>query len=226
MRFSLIGSFIFSFLLLANGVSFGQKNQKDSSKVEVKNQKLADDSTAWLRTDTSVVKKKKHSPRKATLLSTFVPGLGQVYNRQYWKVPIIGGLGVFFGIMIASNHHDYKNAKEVYRIRKTNVEDGYAKAKLDPSLYDIYDENGPANAGIRSYSTDNLRTIRDSYRRDRDYFVILSAVVYALNIVDAAVFAHLREFEVNENLSMRIDPDLRFANMQPMAGLTCRFYLK
>ncbi|MBC7390518.1 MAG: hypothetical protein H7329_14985, partial [Opitutaceae bacterium] len=70
-----------------------------------------------------------------------------------------------------------------------------------------------------------LRNLRDSYRRDRDFYIILATLTYALNIVDAAVFAHLREFEVNDKLTMRIDPDIKMVRgtNTPSAGLTLSF---
>jgi hypothetical protein len=192
-------------------------------------QKEAADSAAWLRNDTSTIKKKKHSPKKATIFSAVVPGLGQVYNRQYWKVPIIAGAGTIFAILINSNHHDWKQADIDYNMRLKNEQDGYVKASADPSLYDAYDPKSPYNfvgSGVRTYSTQQLRLTRDLYRRDRDFFVIISALVYTLNIVDAAVFAHLREFEVSDKVSMKINPEIRFAFAQPTAGISCHFYFK
>ena len=209
-----------------------QSSKKDSvatSKEKSKAQELSKDSAAWLRTDTSSVVQKKHSPRKATIYSLVCPGLGQVYNRQYWKAPIIIGVGVFFGIMITSNNFDYQQAKNDYKIRLDNEADKYAKATENPNLYDAYDKNNPANLtnNVRTYETYALRTTRDGYRRDRDFYIIMSGVVYALNIIDATVFAHLREFKLSNNMSMRIDPDLRMVNYTcPMAGLSCNFILK
>lgn len=209
-----------------------QSTKRDSiavSKEKIKAQELAKDSAAWLRTDTSSILVKKHSPRKATLLSAVCPGLGQIYNRQYWKTPIILGFGVFFGIMISSNHFDYQQAKKDYNIRLENEADKYVKAKANPNLYDAYDPANLANAqnNVRTYNTYALRTTRDGYRRDRDFYIIMSGLVYALNIVDATVFAHLREFKMSEKLSMRIDPDIRLVNNTSLStGLSCNFVLK
>lgn len=225
------------FLLFATVFCFGQKKDSlSTTKQEIKSKQEANDSTAWLRNDTSSVKNKKHSPRRATILSIICPGLGQVYNRQYWKVPILGGLGVFFGIMIASNNHDYQNARKDYRIRLENEADPVYQADrsnktylFDPTRYDAYDPNNPENIlnKVRTYNTAQLRLTRDTYRRDRDFYIIMSGLVYALNIIDATVFAHLREFEVSDKLSMRIDPDIKLAsNTQPYAGLSCSLLFK
>ena len=232
MRFRFYSFCFLVVLLSAHNFSMAQSTKRDSiavSKEKIKAQELAKDSAAWLRTDTSSILVKKHSPRKATLLSAVCPGLGQIYNRQYWKTPIILGFGVFFGIMISSNHFDYQQAKKDYNIRLENEADKYVKAKANPNLYDAYDPAYLANAqnNVRTYNTYALRTTRDGYRRDRDFYIIMSGLVYALNIVDATVFAHLREFKMSEKLSMRIDPDIRLVNNTSLStGLSCNFVLK
>jgi hypothetical protein len=211
---------LLTLLLLANGVSFAQSTDKD-----------ADDSTKWVGSDTVTVVKKKHSAKKATIMSVCLPGLGQIYNRQYWKVPIIAAGAIILVTQIVSNNFDLKQANRDLNIRVANNVDSAAikKAKANPSLYDAYDPLNPANyvgSGNRTYTLQQLQLTRDGYRRERDFYVIISALVYALNIVDAAVFAHLREFEVSDNLSMKIDPVINFANKgQPYAGFSCRLYL-
>ena len=210
-----------------------QSSKKDStavSKEKLKAQELSKDSAAWLRTDTNSIQQKKHSPRKATILSAVCPGLGQVYNHQYWKAPIIVGFGVFFGIMISSNNFDYQQAKNDYRIRVENEADPtYGTPQFDASKFDYYDPNNLANKlnNVRTYETYSLRSTRDGYRRDRDFYFIMAGLVYALNIVDATVFAHLREFKMNEKLSMRIEPDIRMVNYTSLsAGISCNLILK
>jgi hypothetical protein len=232
MRFRFYSFCFIVVLLSAHNFSMAQSTRKDSiavSKEKLKAQELSKDSAVWLSTDTSSIIQKKHSPRKATILSLVCPGLGQIYNRQYWKTPIILGFGVFFGIMISSNNFDYKQAKRDYNIRLENEADNYVKATADPSLYDAYDPKNLANAqnNIRTYNTFALRSTRDGYRRDRDFYIIMMGVVYALNIVDATVFAHLREFKMSEKLSMRIDPDIRMVNNASIStGISCNFVLK
>lgn len=239
MRFRFYSFCFLVVLLSAHNFSMAQSSRRDSiavSKEKLKAQELSLDSAAWLRTDSGSVVQKKHSPRTATLLSLACPGLGQIYNRQYWKTPIILGFGVFFGIMISSNHFDYQQAKNDYKIRVENEADPIYKYDrenntnlFDPTKYDAYDPNNLANAqnNIRTYNTYALRSTRDGYRRDRDFYIIMMGVVYALNIVDATVFAHLREFKMSEKLSMRIDPDIKLVNSSSLsAGLSCNFVLK
>lgn len=130
-----------------------------------------------------------HSPKKATLLSTFLPGAGQFYNRKYWKMPIIyAGLGtsIYF---IASNNHYYNDFRTAY-IQRTDE---------NPLTIDPYEGQ---------YNESNLKDIRDYYRRNMELSVIATTAIYLLNIVDAAVDAHLYEFSVDDDLSIRIQPTL------------------
>jgi hypothetical protein len=130
--------------------------------------------------------------------------------------------------MISSNHFDYTQAKKDYNIRVENEADNYVEAKKDPSRYDAYDPANPANKlnNVRTYETYSLRSTRDNYRRDRDFYVIMMGVVYALNVVDATVFAHLREFKMSEKLSLRIDPDIKLVNNSSLsAGISCNFVI-
>ncbi len=129
----------------------------------------------------------RHSPRKASLYSTMLPGLGQAYNRKYWKIPLVYGLGAYTVYAAMANNNIYKGYRNAYRIRT----DG------DPATLDEY-------VGLENDFT--LQQRRDEFRRDRDYFWILTGVVYVLNIVDAAVDAHLFYFDVSDKLSMQFLP--------------------
>lgn len=124
-------------------------------------------------------------PQRSALLSAVFPGLGQIYNKQYWKVPIIYSGFAVFGHFISYNneiYHSFRNAA-------------------------ISLSNGAENpfSSVAS-SSDILIRNRDSFRRNRDYLIILGTVFYILNIVDAHVSAHLDEFNVNEDLSFRFQP--------------------
>ncbi|MFM1874815.1 MAG: hypothetical protein RL266_552 [Bacteroidota bacterium] len=147
--------------------------------------------------DSTVVIAKKHSPVKATIMSAALPGLGQIYNGKWWKVPIIyGGFG---GLIYSSVFNDLKcqTYRDAYLLR---VDD-------DPNTIDQF-------AG--RYSDANLRELVDFYQRNRDISLIFTGVLYALNIIDAVVDAHLKDFDVSDDLSMSVRP-----TMQPMgsAGL-------
>lgn len=131
----------------------------------------------------------QHPPRKATIMSACLPGLGQAYNRKYWKIPVVyAGLGTF-GYFAFYTNSQYKGYKDEYIFRTNN-----------PALVNNYP----------GYSTDQLKSNVDFYRRYRDLSVILIAAVYTLNIVDANVDAHLFTFDVSNDLSLNWSPSLQF----------------
>ena len=146
-----------------------------------------------------------HSPRKATIFSAVLPGAGQAYNKKYWKIPIIyAGFGVL-GYLIKTNHDEYNIYKTAYRYRL----DG------DESTVDDF-------VGI--YADQDLVTLKDFYRRNRDLSIIGMGVLYVLNIIDASVDAHLFYFNVSDDLTMRIEPGFQsgpFAG--PVVGLKFNF---
>lgn len=136
---------------------------------------------------------KYHSPAKATWMSAALPSLGQFYNRRYWKPPIIyAGLGVSIYFLI-DNQLKFITARNSYRAR-VGVE-GYTVA--------------PKYAGNDAAQ---IESDRDYYRTNRDYCIIAVAGVYALNIIDAAVDAHLRTFDVGDDLSMKVRPSFQWSN--------------
>ena len=144
--------------------------------------------------DTLNVKiEKPHSPTKATLLSTFLPGSGQIYNRKYWKVPVIyAGIGtsVYF---IISNNKEFKRFKTAYGQRI----DG------DESTTDEF---------VDVLSESSLKSNMEFYQRNRDLSYIVAGLFYVLNIVDAAVDAHLFDFPKNDNLSFNLQPSIELTN--------------
>lgn len=134
-----------------------------------------------------------HSPRKAAFYSAVLPGLGQIYNHQYIKVPLmLGGLGVATGIFIFNFNH-YITYRNAYRLRLNGHPTG------DPRV-DIY-------------SQDDLRYLRDGYRQYVDYSVLGFAAVYLYNILDAVVFAYLYHFDISNDLSK-----LKFGPILPKNG--------
>jgi len=171
--------------------------------------------------DTIAVKKKpayrndssatagKHSPTKATLLSLAVPGLGQCYNKKWWKVPIIyGGFAALtYGVIF--NHTEFHRFKTAY---------GY---RVDGDSLSVDEFNG-------QISDAELLSNTDFYRRNRDLSYIGIGLLYVLNIIDAAVDAHLYDFDVSDNLSMRVQPEFRSLGytMQPYTGARVTFVLK
>ncbi|MEM9895263.1 MAG: DUF5683 domain-containing protein [Bacteroidota bacterium] len=127
-------------------------------------------------------------PQRAALLSAILPGLGQAYNKQYWKVPI-----VLSGMIVFGHFIDYNN----------RIYNGFRNAVVTEQ-----------SQGINPYSSlissrDGLVRNRDLFRRNRDFLMILGSVFYILNIVDAHVSAHLDEFNVNDDLALGIKPTIQ-----------------
>ena len=136
---------------------------------------------------------KMHSAHKATLYSMVLPGLGQGYNKKYWKIPIIyAGFGVFT-YFIVFNNNEYKKWKEAYIYALENP-DGDV-----PPINDYYEKYG--------YDPDILREQKDYYRRNRDLTYILTGLWYLINVLDAAVDAHLMTWNVDDDLSIRVEPE-------------------
>lgn len=145
----------------------------------------------------------RHSPAKATILSAVIPGAGQVYNKKYWKVPILyAGLGVLI-YSIDYNNKNYKTFKNAY----------LARTDSSASTTDDYPR----------YTADNLRSLFEYYRRNRDLCYIITGVVYVLNVLDAYVDAELFYFDVSDNLSMSSTPFIMNSPQgNTIGGLTVR----
>ena len=164
---------------------------KDSTIVIVKTDSLPAKTGSLKSDSTGEVKINHiyHSPKKAAILSALLPGAGQVYNKKYWKVPIIyvGAAGLVYSFQFNQSHYiKYRNAYK-YRI------DG------DASTIDGY---------VGKYSDNNLNTLQKYYHRYRDLTVIGFAALYALNVIDASVDAHLFTFDVSDDLSLNVQPTL------------------
>ena len=131
---------------------------------------------------------------KATTLSTICPGAGQIYNKSYWRVPIVvGGFSAMI-YCVDWNNRGYQRFQKAYRLK--------AAYDADPSLF----PNGSQDEFGGRYSASFLKNLRNSYRRNRDLCIILSAGLYILQIVDAHVDAHLRDYDISRDLSVSITP--------------------
>ncbi|HMO34311.1 MAG TPA: DUF5683 domain-containing protein [Lacibacter sp.] len=148
-----------------------------------------------------------HSPRKATIRSAILPGWGQVYNKKYWKVPIVyGALGTCVGFFFY-NRTEYIAARDAYRYKVDN----------DPSNDFLIDPR------FRPVDAEAIRRYRNDVRQNVDYSVLAFLVCWGLNVVDATVDGHLKSFEVGENLSMRIHPSYQPQTRQSSIGLVFTF---
>lgn len=121
------------------------------------------------------------SPKKAALFS-LIPGGGQIYTKKYWKVPIIYSALATSGFFVHDNNKNYKHYRDTYLNRLDGIGD------------DI------------NYTNSELITLKDYYKRNREISIMLFSLAYILNIVDASVNAHLFQYEIDENISFKIDP--------------------
>ncbi len=152
------------------------------------------------------------SPRAAVLWA-IIPGGGQVYNRKYWKVPIIiGGMTALYYAISWNNNNLLEYAKAYSDIKSD-----------DPMTNDSWIAFVPAGADPNSYRTngsfqETLRHGRDFYRRNRDLSIIVSVGVYALSIIDAYVDAELAHFDISPELTLRATPTYIPSTTFPSSG--------
>jgi len=185
------------FLFLTTGFSaFSQESIKDSIQVKK-----------------PVV---EHSPRRATIYSAVLPGLGQIYNRKYWKVPLVVGGFATLGYFINFNNNEYTIYKQAYSdiIDNDPYTNSYLKLKVNPNLL---------RPDRISNFTDALRAQKDYWRRNRDLVVIGTAVFYALNIIDASVDAHFFNFDISDDLSFNWTAGPVMCMDNKLIGINCIF---
>lgn len=138
---------------------------------------------------------KAHSPKKAAFRSAILPGLGQIYNKKYWKLPIIyGALGTCTGIFFY-NLGNYKDTRFAYRVKYNMRVNG-----TDSALF------SQIKSKLKPLDEESLRYYRNQFRRDIDYSVLFFILLWGLNVVDATVDAHLKSFDVSPELSFQFKP--------------------
>lgn len=140
--------------------------------------------------DSTPKKKWFPSPRQAAIRSAIFPGLGQAYNRRYWKLPLVYGVMAIPGYFFFRNLDLYKKTRFAYKVRVTQDVANYPNIDKELSVL----------------STESLRYYRDQFRRDIDYSVLFFIIAWGLNVVEATVDAHLQGFDVGLDLSMRVKP--------------------
>lgn len=142
--------------------------------------------------------------KKATTLSTICPGAGQIYNKSYWRAPIVLGGIASMVYVVDWNNRGFKRFKKAYALR--------ADFERNPGNYP--DNVSNDEFGGR-YPATYLKNLRDAYRRNRDLCLIISAGIYAFQIIDAHVDAHLKDFDISDDLAMRLDPlfDYQYSNI-------------
>lgn len=131
-------------------------------------------------------------PRRAALNSAMLPGLGQIYNKRWWKVPLVYGGFIGIGLVFEFNQRYYQVFLKEAQFRQENP------GKTQNPLY-------------APYTTEGIISIKDSYRRNRDLSVLAGLGFYAINIIDAYVDAKFFRFDISDELSVKVSPSLNQA---------------
>lgn len=147
------------------------------------------------------------APSKAAFYSAIFPGMGQVYNKKYWKAPIVwGALGTSIYYYL-QNNSEYKRFRTAYKLREIGLQDEFTD-----------------NAGNESVSSETLERAQEQLRENRDLSLLTTVILYVLQIVEASVNAHLLQFNTDDNLSFKptfINDPIQFD--APKIGLTLKY---
>jgi len=167
--------------------------------------------------------KEVRSPKKASIYSALFPGLGQIYNRKYWKLPIIYGgfAGLIYGLNWNTNlYNEYFEAfRTISRYSSPSMITEEDKKFLEDFI------NNPSidldNPSHFSYVTTQLENGKDYYRRNRDLTIIIMAALHVLNIIDASVDAHFFDYDIGDDLSMNLQPGpLNISGSKQVMGIS------
>ncbi len=197
--------FFFSFILILSGIFLCPIQAQENSIVEKDSVSPGVDiPNSGVLVQKSIIADSefKPNPKKAVIYSAIFPGLGQIYNRKYWKLPIVYGgfLGCAYAITWNSTQYDgYKQAYNDITDNdpNTNSWQNYLRYGMNPSDLSPSDMDWYTNA---------FKNKKDFFRRNRDLSYIVTVGMYALCMLDAYVDAQLFDFDINPELSMKVEP--------------------
>ncbi len=190
-----------------------------------------------LKADTVATTKKVkpivvRSPHKATIYALIFPGLGQIYNRKYWKLPFLyGGLGgLLYGLnWNVKNYDKYRNAYldfSLFYEWKYRTEGSTLKKPTRARYKKVYSKKFDYEKSSESFDKwfkAQLKNRKDSFKHNRDLCYIGLGAVYILSILDAVVDAHLSGFNINDNLSLNVQPTTSYSSISGNTiGVSCR----
>ena len=214
-------------MLLCTLCTFVSRAQSNSPEIIEQNTDtiILNDSTALLtgkvaQPSKSISQELKFNPNpmRAMWLSALCPGLGQIYNRHYWKLPIV--IGAFVGLTYGTswNNRMLNDYSKAYR----DITDNDPNTR---SYMDFYPPTVQESDLDKTWLTTTLKNRKDYYRRYRDICIIGIAAVYLLNVIDAYVDASMMHFDVSPDLSMRWGPTVIDSQVSrlPSIGLGCSF---
>lgn len=145
-------------------------------------------------------------PSKAAFYSAIFPGMGQIYNKKYWKAPVVWGALAIPAYYYQINNSDYKRFRTAFRLRENGLVDEFT---ID---------------GVETVSTETLETAQETLRENRDFSLLSGIILYILQIVEASVNAHLLQFNTDDNLSLKptfIPNQIKFDT--PTVGLKIKY---
>ncbi|MDC1106725.1 DUF5683 domain-containing protein [Prolixibacteraceae bacterium] len=184
--------------------SIGQEKKDEISKPIV----VAD--TIQLPMDTTELEPQyrmiPRSPKKASIMSALVPGLGQIYNHKYWKLPLIYGGFAAMTYGFTWNNNQFKDYKKGFQILSKDIstltpeELAYLRQLIRNPNVNLEDPQQ------QDYLLRQLESGMTFYKRNRDLNVVGMAALYLLNIIDASIDAHFSTFDISDNLSMDVEP--------------------
>ena len=193
-KFSIALLLIFGFVI----TSFAQEDEKQEDKKEVtETEKLNVEAATVIRDPIDPL-----SPARAAFYSAVLPGLGQAYNKKYWKIPIVYaglGIGMYFYL---DNDKEYQRYRDAYKRRLAGFED---------------------DEFFGTVTDDGLREAQKTLRRNKEISLLVTIGIYALNIIDANVDAHLLQYNVDENLSFKPHYKINEFDNTGDLGLTVNF---
>ena len=193
--------------------------QKSASQLVLKQKIGLPDSLRAMVSGKDTLKKRailppKLIPRKATLYSLALPGLGQAYNKQYWKMPFVyAGIGAII-YFLHDNNARYKDYLGPF-LDSYDLTTGLLKKGIDPRSTEI-DVYVKSQDQVRKLTLEQITRSKDLFRRYRDLNWFLLAGAWALAAVEANVSAHLKTFDMSDDISLRVCPEIQLSPLSPM----------
>ena len=167
-------------------------NPADSLKTDLKKKGITVEEVTFVRKEINPL-----APSKAAFYSAVFPGLGQIYNKRYWKAPIVWGAIGWSAYQFVNTNNQYNFFRDIFKRRRAGF--------IDDELFDRNnDGTGP------DFSDESLQNAQERLQRDRDLWLVVTIGFYAFNIIDANVDAHLKQYNVDERLGYEIKPFLDF----------------
>ena len=167
-----------------------------------------------------IIKRRIHDPNKATIRSAIIPGWGQIYNREYWKLPLVYGALSIPTITFFFNNTYYKRTKFAYEAVYASITE--VDGRVDDSKLPFIHPSVKSASG-EPLSAAQYQSARNAYRQARDYSVLWFLIVWGINVVDATVFGHLKTFDVSDDLSLQVSPTFNSALRTPGVGLVLTY---